>query len=99
MIKNTIPTAGLFATPEDMEYLQDYLSKFKGNEGMVVQVGAWMSWNLASKYADNICKRANDKIEELENQIKELQYDNNEDQYEDPYEDGTGFEIGIGDGQ
>ena len=49
MINNILKPVGLFATPQDMESLQDYLSNFNGSEGTVAQTAAWMTWNLASK--------------------------------------------------
>jgi len=40
---------GLFATPDDMQALEDYLSLFHGSEAIVANTCAWMSWNLAAK--------------------------------------------------
>lgn len=39
----------MFATPDSMEALQEYLSRFSGSEAMVAQTCAMMAWNLASK--------------------------------------------------
>jgi hypothetical protein len=44
---------GLYATPDSMKALQDYLALFSGGEAAVAQVAAWMAWNLACKYAQN----------------------------------------------
>ena len=44
-----IKPIGLFATPESMKDLQDYLALFNGSEVAVAQTCAWMAWNLACK--------------------------------------------------
>jgi hypothetical protein len=44
-----IKPIGLFATPESMKDLQDYLAMFSGSEAAVAQTCAWMAWNLACK--------------------------------------------------
>ena len=46
-------SVGLYATPDDIKALQDYLALFNGGEGTVAQVAAWMAWNLACKYAQD----------------------------------------------
>jgi len=45
-----IEPVGMFATPDDMKSFQDYLGLFNGPEGIAANTGAWMAWNLASKY-------------------------------------------------
>jgi hypothetical protein len=57
-MKNPITKRGMFATPESMEFFQEYLSRFNGNEGLVAQVGAWMAWNLASEFVDEAIKES-----------------------------------------
>jgi len=44
-----IEPVGLFATPDDMKALQDYLALFHGNEAVVANTCAFMAWNLAAK--------------------------------------------------
>ena len=44
-----IEPVGLFATPDDMKALQDYLALFHGSEAIVANTCAWMAWNLAAK--------------------------------------------------
>jgi len=44
-----IEPVGLFATPDNMKALQDYLALFSGGEAAVAQTCAWMAWNLAAK--------------------------------------------------
>lgn len=52
-----IEPIGLFATPESVKDLQDYLALFNGGEAAVAQTCAWMAWNLA-------CKIVNESEEE-----------------------------------
>lgn len=42
----------LFATPEDMNSHQKFLSLFHGSQGNVAQTCAWTTWNLASKLTE-----------------------------------------------
>ena len=44
-----IEPVGLFATPDNMKALQDYLALFSGGEAAVAQTCAFMAWNLAAK--------------------------------------------------
>ena len=45
---NLVP-CNMFATPDSVENLQEYLSRFNGSEAMVAQTCAMMAWNLACK--------------------------------------------------
>ena len=40
---------GLFATPDSVKDLEDYLSLFNGSEASVARTCAYMAWNLACK--------------------------------------------------
>lgn len=44
------PKVTLFATPESSEEMEDYLSKFNGNEGVVANTCAFMMYNLMCDY-------------------------------------------------
>tara|TARA_R100001369_G_scaffold2838_1_gene9188 strand:+ start:1326 stop:1502 length:177 start_codon:yes stop_codon:yes gene_type:complete len=48
-----IEPVGLFATPDDMKALQDYLALFSGGEAAVAQTCAFMAWNLAAKLTNS----------------------------------------------
>ena len=45
----TLQNVGLFATPTSMQYFQEYLDNFNGNEATVANVAAWMAYNLAGE--------------------------------------------------
>ena len=45
----TLKNVGLFATPTSMQYFQEYLDNFNGNEATVANVAAWMAYNLAGE--------------------------------------------------
>jgi len=47
-----IKEVGIFATPENMESHQKFLSKYNGSEATVAQLSAWTTWNLASKLTE-----------------------------------------------
>ena len=51
-MKNPIGNVGLFATPENMAALENWLGKHTGPEAAHVWTGAMMAWNLAGKYVD-----------------------------------------------
>lgn len=40
---------GLFATPDSVEDLENYLALFNGSEASVARTCAYMAWNLACK--------------------------------------------------
>jgi len=44
-----IKVVPVFATPDSMEDLQDYLAKFSGSNAVAANVCAFMAWNLAAK--------------------------------------------------
>jgi hypothetical protein len=45
----SIKPCNIFHTPEDMDELEAYLSKFNGGEAVAARVSAMMAWNLACK--------------------------------------------------
>jgi hypothetical protein len=47
-MKNPIPTNGMFATPESLEALQEYVSQFNGSELRVAMVVMMMTMNLCN---------------------------------------------------
>ena len=46
---NPIPTNGMFATPDSLEDLQDYVSQFSGSDLRVAVLVMMMTMNLCNK--------------------------------------------------
>jgi len=46
---NNLVPCNMFATPDSVENLQEYLSRFSGSEAAVATTCAMMAWNLACK--------------------------------------------------
>jgi hypothetical protein len=46
-MKNTIKGTPLFATPDSMDGLMDYIEKFSGGEKIAAMTCAMLAWNLA----------------------------------------------------
>jgi hypothetical protein len=53
-IRNQLQPSGMFATPESMPALQDYLSKFNGGEALAANVALGMTWNFCAKVTKNM---------------------------------------------
>ena len=51
-MKNPISVSNLFATPENIEAMQDYVLKMNGAERIAAMTVMGMTWNLASKLVD-----------------------------------------------
>jgi hypothetical protein len=49
---NPIPTNGMFATPDSLEALQDYVSQFSGGELRAAMVVMMMTMNLCNKIVE-----------------------------------------------
>jgi len=51
-MKNPIPTNGMFATPESLEALQEYVSQFTGSDLRVAMVVMIMTMNLCNQLVE-----------------------------------------------
>lgn len=49
---NPIPKNAFFATPENMQALEDQIMQFTGQERMIAMVAAMMALNLAHKLVE-----------------------------------------------
>jgi len=64
-MKNPIGNIGLFATPKDMKYLENWLGAHTGPEAAHIWTGAMMAWNLAGKYTKEAIEAEADAKAEL----------------------------------
>lgn len=60
-MQNPIQPVGLFATPESMTALEDYIMRLNGAERVVAMTAAMMAWNLASKVVDQAIEKESEE--------------------------------------
>lgn len=52
MKHNPLGKVGFVATPESMKHLEEYISRYSGEEAVIANVIMSMTWNLASSTID-----------------------------------------------
>ena len=56
-MENPLAKTELFATPDSVRELQEYINAFNGGERVVATTAANMAWNLASKIVNESIKK------------------------------------------
>ena len=51
--KVKLQPVGLFATPDSLEAMHDYIAQFSGAERVACMTCAYMMWNLAAKLTED----------------------------------------------
>ena len=60
-MKNPLSKSSMFATPESVEALTEYVALFNGDEGVAATVCSQMAWNLASALIDKEIAKENEQ--------------------------------------
>lgn len=58
MSNTNLQPIDLFATPESVESLQDYISRFSGSDAIIANTIMCMTWNLCAKLTNEETEEA-----------------------------------------